>query len=383
MELKGDSLNYEDSNRDSSPAFRFIDLFAGIGGFRIGFESIGGQCVLTSEWNEKAQETYRSNFPTSHAILGDITQITDDEVPEHDVLLAGFPCQPFSLAGVSKKASLGRAHGFLDETQGTLFFEIARIIEHRGPAVFLMENVKHLERHDKGRTFATIMEKLIGLGYHVQSRVIDARSWVPQSRKRIFILGFKNQNDFDFDKMPLPSPEAGPRLSQILHPEDGSQTQEPPYTEGDLATVASKYVLSDALWIYLQEYAAKHRALGNGFGYGLVGPDDVSRTLSARYYKDGAEILVYREGGNPRRLTPRECARLMGFDEMPGQPGVPWQIPVSDVQAYRQFGNAVVPAVVKHIAEQIREFIPSSGRYDSPTSELSLAPSGAPRDDDA
>ncbi len=330
--------------------FSFVDLFAGIGGMRLGFERAGGECVFTSEWNKYAKETYRANFAVDHDIRGDITKVPPGEIPAHDLLLAGFPCQPFSLAGVSKKNSLGRAHGFADPTQGTLFFDIKSILAHHRPRAFLLENVKHLERHDGGRTFEVILDVLRDqLGYDVHYRVINSRGLVPQSRARLFIVGFSQDCGvtFDFDRdVSLPDPEAGPTLGSILHPEDGSEDPEEPYTVGKSAQVNPKYVLSDALWRYLQAYAAKHRRRGNGFGFGLVGPSDVARTLSARYHKDGSEILVRREGSNPRRLTPRECARLMGFDRV----GRSMAIPVSDTQAYRQFGNSVVVPVIEAIA---------------------------------
>lgn len=334
------------------PAFRFVDLFAGIGGLRRGFEPLGGKCVFTSEWDRWSQMTYRTNYPhDDHDVSGDITQIAAGTIPAHDLLLAGFPCQPFSLAGVSKKNALGREHGFRCESQGTLFFDVARVIEHHRPRAFLLENVKNLVNHDKGRTFEVIRRVLTEeLGYHIHCKVIDARSFVPQHRERIFIVGFREPTAFSFDDLVFPPPLYGPRLGSILHPEDGTETPEKPFTEGNIARVSSRYMLSDHLWRYLQDYAAKHRERGNGFGFGLVGPGDVTRTLSARYHKDGSEILVERAGGNPRRLTPRECARLMGFDA-PG--GSDFIIPVSDTQAYRQFGNAVVVPVVQAVARHM------------------------------
>lgn len=333
--------------------FRFIDLFAGIGGLRIGFERAGGRCVFTSEWNKFSQQTYAENFEDEgHALNGDITQVDEKAIPEHDILLAGFPCQPFSIAGVSKKNSLGRVHGFEDPTQGTLFFDVARIIRHHRPKAFLLENVKNLVSHDKGNTFCIIRETLEDLGYALSWRVIDARYWVPQHRERIFIAGIRADigGAFDFDEVLIPS-GAHPRLRSILHPEDGTEIAEPPYTDGADAAVSAKYTLSDKLWGYLQAYAEKHRAAGNGFGFGLNGPEDVARTLSARYGKDGSEILISQPGRNPRRLTPRECARLMGFDR-PGS-NRPWRIPVSDSQAYKQFGNAVAPPVAAAIADAL------------------------------
>ncbi|MBO1329500.1 DNA (cytosine-5-)-methyltransferase [Acetobacter suratthaniensis] len=324
--------------------FRFIDLFAGIGGLRIGFEEIGGRCVFTSEWDRFSRQTYALNYPDNHEISGDIRPFAEDPslIPEHDVLLAGFPCQPFSIAGVSKKNSLGRPHGFLCDTQGTLFFDTARIIAHHRPTAFLLENVKNLERHDKGRTFATIMHVLEEeLGYHVQTRVISAASWVPQKRERIFIVGFREKTDFDLKSLVVPPVEKGPRLNSILLPH---------------AEVEPKYTLTEHLWNYLQNYKAKHAAAGNGFGFGLCGPDDVARTLSARYFKDGSEILIRQEGKRPRRLTPLECARLMGFDRGDRR----FRIGVSDTQAYRQFGNAVVVPVIEFLANAMKPHIRSA-----------------------
>jgi DNA (cytosine-5)-methyltransferase 1 len=331
--------------------FNFIDLFAGIGGIRKGFDAIGGHCVFTSEWNKYAQQTYAANFRDNHPPHGDITAIGIDEIPEHDVLLAGFPCQPFSIAGVSKKNSLGRKHGFLDETQGTLFFDVARILKIRRPAAFLLENVKNLTSHDKGRTFQVILETLTQeLGYKIWHKVIDAQHFVPQHRERIVIVGFRDDVPFSWDDMKLPA-KGRMRLSSILHPGNGMEKAEAPYTLGSAAAVNGKYTLSDKLWQYLQGYADKHKAAGNGFGFGLVTPEDVSRTLSARYYKDGSEILV-RQGPkrNPRRLTPRECARLMGY-------GDDFRIPVSDTQAYKQFGNSVAVPVFEAVARIMQPHI--------------------------
>lgn len=317
------------------PAFRFIDLFAGIGGLRKPFEEIGGKCVFTAEWDRWSRKTYAANYPDNpfdHEFAGDIRPYADEpwKVPEHDVLLAGFPCQPFSIAGVSKKNALGRPHGFLCDTQGTLFYDLAKIIAHHQPKAFLLENVKNLERHDRGRTFATIMHVLTQeLGYKVQYRVISSAPWVPQKRERVFIVGFREETDFSLDDLALPESRE-PVLGDILE-ED----------------VDAKYTLSAHLWGYLQGYKEKHAKKGNGFGYSVFGPGDVSRTLSARYHKDGSECLVLQPGNRPRRLTPRECARLMGFDEPQGSDFI---IPVSDTQAYRQFGNAVVVPVVRAVA---------------------------------
>lgn len=333
------------------PRFTFIDLFAGIGGLRRGFDAIGGHCVFTSEWNKYAQQTYATNFRDNHPLNGDITQVATSDIPDHDVLVAGFPCQPFSIAGVSKKNSLGRSHGFLDEAQGTLFFDVARILAGKRPAAFMLENVKNLKSHDKKRTFEVIMKTLREeLGYYVWEKVIDAQHFVPQHRERIVIVGFRDKVDFSWDDLVLP-PKGLQRLGNILHPQDGSEEAEAPYTAGSMAKVADKYTLTDKLWAYLQGYAAKHKAAGNGFGFGLVGENDVGRTLSARYYKDGSEILIDRGGGsNPRRLTPRECARLMGYDD-------DFRIPVSDTQAYKQFGNSVAVPVFREVARIMQPHI--------------------------
>lgn len=335
-----DSSSYE----PEPSAFRFIDLFAGIGGLRLGFEAIGGHCVFTSEWDANSQKTYAQNFRDNHAIGGDIREFSKapETIPEHDVLLAGFPCQPFSIAGVSKKNALGRPHGFLCDTQGTLFFDTAQIIAHHQPAAFVLENVKNLESHDKGQTFATILNVLRNeLGYHVQTRVISSEPWVPQKRERIFIVGFREPTTFDLAKLKIPDKGTGPKLGSILQPHD---------------EVDPKYTLTPRLWEYLQGYKEKHQAKGNGFGFSLFGPDDVARTLSARYYKDGSEVLIEQPGKRPRRLTPLECARLMGFDRGDRR----WRIPVSDTQAYRQFGNAVVVPVVEFIAKAMEPHIRSA-----------------------
>lgn len=325
-----------------------IDLFAGIGGIRLGFESIGAKCIYSSEWNKFSARTYCANFPIEmQDLVSDISKIDENTIPDHDILLAGFPCQPFSLAGISKNSSLGRGVGFEHETQGTLFFDVARIIRAKNPSAFLLENVKHLIKHDNGNTFNVIRKTLEDeLGYHLYYRVIDGRHYVPQHRERVYIVGFRDNVDFSFDDLIYPS--SCPKLSSILHPEDGTESPEEPYTVGDQAKVNDKYTLSPNLWDYLQEYKERQRAKGNGFGYGLVERGGVARTLSARYYKDGSEILLSRgEGRLPRMLTPRECARLMGFPDA-------FNIPVSDAQAYRQFGNSVVVPVISEIAKMMK-----------------------------
>lgn len=310
--------------------FTFIDLFAGIGGMRLAFESCGGECVFSSEWNKYSQITYRENFGVTP--IGDIREINERDIPEHDILVAGFPCQPFSIAGVAKKNSLGRATGFLDRTQGTLFFDIVRVLDEKRPKAFLLENVKNLKSHDGKKTWKVILESLEELDYEVFWAIKDGQNYVPQHRERIFIVGFDRRRygaDINFSfELVVKTPKR--KLKDILD-----------------ADVPLKYTLSDKLWQYLKNYAARHQARGNGFGYGLANIESISRTLSARYHKDGSEILIPQVKSNPRRLTPRECARLQGFPEN-------FKIPVSDTQAYRQFGNSVVVPLVAALAKQIR-----------------------------
>ena len=335
--------------------FTFIDLFAGIGGIRMGFEKMGGECIYTNEWNKYAVQTYTRNFQCTHAVDGDITQVDPNSIPNHDLLLAGFPCQPFSIAGVSKKNSMGKAHGFACEAQGTLFFDVANIIRIKQPKAFLLENVKNLKSHDKGNTFRVIKETLEKeLGYTIFPMIVDAKGFVPQHRERIYIVGFKDKVDFDWSAFNHPSSTAK-KLTHILHPENSSESNAHDFMKNyimdEAGKVNNKYTLSDKLWAYLQAHAAKHKAKGNGFGFGLAKPSETSRTLSARYYKDGSEVLIYRgKGKNPRRLTPRECARLMGYPDN-------FVIPVSDTQAYKQFGNSVVVPVIAEIARVMKPFI--------------------------
>lgn len=320
----------------SSGKYSFIDLFAGIGGMRLAFENAGGQCLYSNEWDKYCQQTYFANFGEQPD--GDITKVRADTIPDHDILVAGFPCQPFSIAGVSKNKSLGRSTGFKDQTQGTLFFDICRILEAKRPKAFMLENVKNLRSHNKGNTFRIILESLEELNYQVFYEVLDGQRFVPQHRERILIVGFDRNRynsvlDFSFN---IRFPKKKPALKDILETD-----------------VDSKYTLSDKLWNYLQDYAAKHRALGNGFGYGIADKRGISRTLSARYYKDGSEILIEQESKNPRRLTPRECARLQGFPE-------DFKIVVSDTQAYKQFGNSVVVPLMSAVASllmaKLKEF---------------------------
>jgi len=307
----------------------FIDLFAGIGGTRLAFEKAGCKCIFSSEWDKFAQQTYEANF--GEKPHGNIREIPSSEIPDHDILVAGFPCQPFSISGVSKKNALGKPHGFKDPTQGTLFFEIKRIIRDKKPAVFLLENVKNLKRHDNGNTYRVIRDTLEKeLNYTIFDEVLDADSYVPQHRERIFIVGFREPAFFTF---PHYEPQEKPKFRDILEKK-----------------IPEKYTLTDHLWNYLQDYSKKHKARGNGFGFGMTDLDGISRTLSARYYKDGSEVLIPQgENKNPRRLTPKECARLMGFTQI--EPD--FKIPVSDTQAYKQFGNAVVVPLVHDIAVQI------------------------------
>jgi DNA (cytosine-5)-methyltransferase 1 len=311
------------------PNFRFIDLFAGIGGIRLGLEAAGGECVFSVEIDPFARKTYIRNFGACEA--DDIRDVRVDKLPQYDVLTGGFPCQPFSIAGVSKKNALGRPHGFDDVKSGNLFFEIERLLrDGPTPPVVFLENVRNLRSHDGGNTIKEIRRRLDDLGYELNDEIVDGRHWVPQHRERIFIIGFHRDvyhgQRFEFPELPK-GPD--PKLRDILD-ED----------------VDPKYILTPHLWDYLQAYKEKHRKAGNGFGYSEVGPDDVARTLSARYHKDGSEILVRTDKGRPRRLTPRECARLMGFPE-------DFDISVSDTQAYRQFGNAVVVPVIEFLAHEI------------------------------
>lgn len=362
--------------------FKFIDLFAGIGGIRKGFEEQGGLCVFTSEWDKFATRTYKANFACDneyHTFNSDIRDITLSQQPDvseqeayqhinthiadHDILLAGFPCQPFSIAGVSKKNSLGSKHGFACDTQGTLFFDVARILAAKRPAAFVLENVKNLKSHDKGKTFKIIMRTLDELGYEVADtyydgnkdpKIINGDNWLPQNRERIILVGFRRDlnahKGFTLKNLPMPSKDQIPTLGDLLEP-----------------TVDDKYILTPRLWEYLYNYAKKHKAKGNGFGFGLVGPNDRTRTLSARYYKDGSEILIDRGydfnkpisdpenlAHRPRRLTPLECSRLMGFSSPNGSEFI---IPVSDTQAYKQFGNSVVVPLFQALAKLMVPYV--------------------------
>lgn len=330
ISLFGDARPVAEKAIPGTLPFRFVDLFSGIGGFRTALKKLGGTCVFSCEWDRYAQRTFKAWFDEEP--VGDIRKVRPGDIPDHDIMAAGFPCQPFSIAGVSKKNSLGRAHGFRCVDQGNLFFTLATLIEGKRPPVVFLENVKNLLSHDGGRTWTVIRERLEELDYIVRAAVIDAAFWVPQHRERIFVVGFDRRVFGDDPPFEFPAAPEGPtpKLRDILE-----------------KSPSPKYTLSEHLWGYLQEYARHHKEKGNGFGFGLADPDGITRTLSARYYKDGSEILIPQgKGKPPRRLTPRECARLMGFpDDYP--------IVVSDTQAYRQFGNAVVPPVVEAVGREI------------------------------
>lgn len=336
--------------------FSFIDLFAGIGGIRIPFQENGGYCAFTSEWDKFAQKTYRTNY--GHEPFGDITKISSKEIPNHDILLGGFPCQAFSQAGLKK--------GFSD-TRGTLFFEIQKILVHHRPKAFLLENVKQFKNHDKGKTLQTILDVLAGkseidakmikkmdmsdeaktalstkLNYWITYQVLKSNDFgVPQKRERIYIVGFdKDQfpNGFDFEKnFSFPKPIAKKvKVGDILESNK---------------TLDSKYTLSDRLWTGHKNRKLMHIEKGNGFGYSLFNKDsEYTNTISARYYKDGSEILISQDdiGKNPRKLTPREAAKLQGYPD-------DFIIPVSDSQAYKQFGNSVSVPVIRALSKQMME----------------------------
>jgi DNA (cytosine-5)-methyltransferase 1 len=332
-------LKFEDDIpfvKPAYPKFTFIDLFAGIGGFRIAMQAHQGECVFSSEWDKYAQRTYYANF--GEIPFGDITKPeTKKWIPDKfDLLCGGFPCQPFSIAGVSKKNSLGRKHGFEDEKQGNLFFHLAEIIEKRRPKAFFLENVKNLVSHDKGKTFKVIKETLLDLGYSFHSKVLNGKHFVPQNRERTFMVGFdskvfNNKEKFEFPTLPEPSR----KVKDILE-----------------AKPEAKYTLTDHLWKYLQDYSKKHKEKGNGFGYGLVDLNGTTRTMSARYYKDGSEILIPQGNKkNPRRLTIRESARLQGY------PDHFIVDAVSMNQGYKQFGNSVVMPLIEAIGEKIVEVL--------------------------
>ena len=339
LPLFADELAKEREIRVDSFPFSFIDLFAGIGGFRIGLQNIGGTCVFTSEWDKFSQQTYEKWF--GERPHGDINEVNPSAIPDHDILAAGFPCQPFSIAGVSKKRSLGMADGFQCERQGNLFFKICDIVKIKKPPVLILENVKNLKSHDKKRTWQVIESELQSLGYSVFHKIIDASGWVPQHRERVFIVCFSKSVFGDNPSFRFPDIPAG-RTPQLL---DILESKPDP-----------KYTLTDHQWNYHQNYKKKHAAKGNGFGFGLNEDlSGITRTLSARYYKDGSEIFISRgKRKNPRRLTVVEAARLMGYGDVVQERE---DVPVSDTQAYRQFGNSVVPAVVTAVGKQCIQLI--------------------------
>ena len=336
------------SSKKVESDFTFIDLFAGIGGFHIGMKINGGDCVFANEWDKYSAMTYLAWTGCGYLTTDDIRELDyAKEIPSHDVLCAGFPCQPFSIAGVSKKNSLGRKHGFQDAEQGNLFFAICDIVSEKKPAVLFLENVKNLRSHDKGKTWKVITEAIDALGYEMKFQIIDAQGWVPQHRERIYMVCF-NRNKFtkaEIELFKFPSPRGKKLTLSMILEEDPNK----------------KYMLTDNLWTYLQKYAAKHAAAGNGFGFGLVGPNDITRTMSARYYKDGSEILIKQpRWRNPRRLTPLEASKLMGFNERLAKfMGHKKHLPqvVSDMQSYKQFGNSVSPLVVEAIGNEIKKVL--------------------------
>ena len=317
--------------------FTFIDLFAGIGGFRLAFQKAGGRCLFSSEWDKFAKQTYAANF--GEVPYGDIQRIDKKDIPQHDILCAGFPCQPFSLAGVSKKNSLGRKHGFEDETQGTLFFDIKEILQHKRPKAFMLENVKNLVSHDKGQTFEVIRQTLEDqLGYIINWKIVDGAKWVPQHRERIFIIGYDpNQVNITKEEIIIPDkPSTGYRYLQL---------------KDIIKAGVEDYTVGQGTWETLKRHKAHHAKIGNGFGYSMinmpVASDCITRTISARYHKDGAEILIEQNGDRPRRLTISEAMQLQGYD--PDK----FVFPVSKTQAYRQIGNSVVVPAVTECAMEI------------------------------
>lgn len=301
---------------DKISKYKVIDLFAGIGGIRLGFESQNCESVFSSEWDKSAQKTYQANF--DEIPYGDITKIDPEEIPQFDILLGGFPCQPFSQAGLKK--------GFAD-TRGTLFFDVAKIINYHRPKVVFLENVKRFKTHDGGNTFEVVKATLEEMGYEVHAQILNAKNFgVPQNRERIYIIGFLGKTNFKFPDGIISKKTLGEILEK---------------------NVNSKYTTSDKLWAGHQRRKKEHREKGNGFGYSLFNEkSEYTSTISARYYKDGSEILIEQKGKNPRKLTPREAARLQGFPE-------DFVIPVSDNQAYKQFGNSVAVPVIKELAKRV------------------------------
>jgi DNA (cytosine-5)-methyltransferase 1 len=311
--------------------FRFIDLFAGVGGFRIAMQSVEGECVFSSEWDKGAQQTYSLNF--GELPWGDIRTIPATCIPDHDVLCAGFPCQPFSLAGVSARTAVNRPNGFHCQTQGTLFFEVMRIVREKRPSILFLENVKNLVSHDHGRTFKIIRENIEAEGYSFNFRVIDASSRVPQKRLRCYMVCVRGGGGFDFPDI------SGPEI---------------PLRAALGEDVSDQYTLSDRMWAGHQTRTERNLGRGAGFTAFSADLDKPAHTLVARYYKDGKECLVPQEGKNPRMLTPRECARLQGFPER-------FQLPQSKAVAYKQMGNSVAVPVISEIAQAIAAKLQEEG----------------------
>ena len=325
----------------------FVDLFAGIGGFRCALQFKGARCILSNEIDKYSLKTYSSWYGNEQLNSSDIRSINiSKDIPNHDILCAGFPCQPFSLAGVSKKNSLGKSHGLNDQKSGDLFFKILEIVSKKRPKVIFLENVKNLKSHDKGRTWELLKKLLDQSGYNVFSKIIDAQYCVPQHRERFFIVCFRkdkfsNKKQFNFFNI---INKKQPKLYSILN-----------------TNPSKNFMITKNLWSYLQDYAHKHKLKGNGFSYGLHEKNQIARTLSARYYKDGAEILINEKKWTcPRKLSPNEAKKLMGFNNKYARffghkKGFP--IVVSNSQAYKQFGNAVVPQVIEDIYESILNYI--------------------------
>lgn len=317
----------------NKPTFKFVDLFSGIGGFRIAMQNLNGKCVFSSEIDNSAKRTYEMNF--GEYPFGDILDFTgpaisdkqlDVLIPDHDILAAGFPCQPFSLAGVSARNYLGQSHGFSDEDKGNLFFDIARIASVKKSKIVFLENVKNFRGHDDGKTFLTVKKTMEDLGYFFYSDVINADRLVPQSRRRFFMVCFRDKpNNFDFPKF-----EGEARVLREILEEN----------------VPANYTISDRLWQGHLDRTTRNLNRGTGFVAHLADLDKPTKTLVARYGKDGKECLIPQKNRNPRKLTPRECARLQGFPEN-------FILPISDAAAYRQFGNSVAVPVVEAIAMQL------------------------------
>jgi DNA (cytosine-5)-methyltransferase 1 len=337
MDLKSQILKVARIKRKPiSKAITFIDLFAGIGGFRLAFESMRCKCVFSCEWDKHSKETYFHNFGVIP--FGDIREIREDEIPDHDILCAGFPCQPFSIAGVSKKNSMGLSTGFEDKTQGTLFFDLKRIIEAKRPKAFFLENVKNLKSHDKGNTWAIIKETLDTLNYHIFYKIIDGQNWVPQHRERLFIVGFNKDYFADGIVFDIPEKPVGKYKFRTL--------------DSIIETIPdNSLTLGPGTWKALQRHKAAHKAKGNGFGYSLlpfpIESTTITKTISARYYKDGAEILVPQNNSIPRKLSVKEAMQLQGFNPEK------FDFPVGNNHAYKQIGNSVVVPAIKETGKFI------------------------------